>query len=211
VIVKVRKKNRKPKSSNTNMWVSGQNMTQAIYEALLLIKKEEERESAEALALRESKQREILGEKDFSNIESGILRKIRESMNLLHCTWKKLNLSREEAKYFSTISGLTKILTNGLLSLIQIVLYLISLVFLGVAFFADIFFVHCVLLAFLFFVLGKFVRIAKFEIENIKDNAYLLNIAMMVIAIVTLFAPIVWNLICSVISEGGIWNDKADI
>ena len=198
--VKVIKKSTYTKKNKIDICIDQHTLAKAIFEANCLLREDRDKKSADALRHKEEKRKEILGLKDYSHIKNKQYKRIRESLNQLHCNWKVLNLSKNEAQYFTTISALTKILTNALLSLIQIVLYAICVVFFIVAFFAKTLFFHCILVSVLFFVLGRFVRIAKFEVENIEDNGYLLNIAMMVTAVVTLFAPFVWYLVCKFIS-----------
>lgn len=167
-------------------------------EEMAMRKELKEKQIQEELRVKRS---EILKEKDFSYIKCQKWREFRTFFNSLRMLWNLLTLTREEAKYFSALSGLTRMLTSLLLFVIGIAFYVLAGIFVASAFFAGMFAAECIIVAILFLVFARLVRIARFEIEHIEDDSFLMNIAMMVIALVTLVVTII-GIIISAYASG---------
>ena len=93
-------------------------------------------------------------------------------------------------------------LTTFLVFLIEIAFYMFALFLVGIAFSGGILALYCGIFAILFVVFGRLIRLARFEIERMEDDAQLMNIAMMVIALITLIATII-GIIISSVHKGG--------
>ena len=177
-------------------------LAQAINKASVDLEVQKEKVNTERKDKILKKRNEILNEQDFSQIKCRPLREIKTFFNSIEVAYRFLTLSRENAQHFSTLKGLTKMLTTFLVFLIEITFYTFALVLVGIAFSGGILALYCGIFAVLFVVFGRLIRLARFEIERMEDDAQLMNIAMMVIALITLIATIIGIIISSVHKEG---------
>ena len=148
------------------------------------------------------KRKEILKEKDFSHIRFSIWREIRVFFNNLRVLWNLLTLSREEAKYFTAVSELTRLLSSLLLYSIGIAFYLFAAALVCGSYSNGTFSGEYILFSLIFIIFARIIRIARFEIERMEDHVQLMNIAMMLIALITLVATIVSGVISSRLTGG---------
>ena len=177
-------------------------LAQAINKASADLDVQREKDKAERNAKILKKRNEILNEQDFSHIKCRAIREIKTFFNSIEVAYRFLTLSRENAQHFSTLKGLTRMLTTSLVFLIEIAFYALALGLLGMAFLGKILALYCVVFSILFAVFGRLIRLARFEIERMEDDSQLMNIAMMVIALITLIATII-GIIVSTLSKGG--------
>lgn len=143
------------------------------------------------------KRKEILKEKDFSHIKFSIWREIRVFFNTLRVLWNLLTLSREEAKYFTAVNELTRLLSSLLLYSIGFVFYSFAAALVCGSYSNGTFSGEYILFSLIFIILARIIRIARFEIERMEDHVQLMNIAMMLIALITLVATIVSGVVSS--------------
>ena len=138
-----------------------------------------------------AKRKEILKEKDFSHIKFSIWREIRVFFNNIKVMWNLLTLSREDAKYFAAVRGLAKLLSSLLLYSISVVFYFFSFAalynFISNAAFSE----KYIIFFFVSIVLARIVRLARFEVERMENQAELMNVTMFLIALITLVATII--------------------
>jgi len=177
-------------------------LAQAINKASADLEAQKEKVNAERKDKILKKRNEILNEQDFSHIKCRPLREIKTFLNSIEVAYRLLTLSRENAQHFSTLKGLTKMLTTFLVFLIEITFYAFALILVGISFSGGILALYCGIFAILFVVFGRLIRLARFEIERMEDDAQLMNIAMMVIALMTLIATII-GIIISSLHKGG--------
>ena len=138
-----------------------------------------------------SKRREILKEKDFSHINCRVWRAVRTFLNNLRVLWRILTLSRDNAKYFTAFNGLTRLLSSLLLFFIELAFYACSgFVVLKILLERSIA-VEYIPLVWVPIMLARFIRIARLEIDRIENENQLMNIAMLLVAFVTLTATII--------------------
>lgn len=153
-------------------------------------KKEEERKQ-EII----SKRREILKEKDFSHIDCSVWRAFRTFLNNLRVLWGILTLSRDDAKYFTAFNGLTKLLSSLLLFLVEVAFYACSVFVVCIIFLERSIAVEYMPLALVPIMLARLIRIARLEIDRIENENQLMNIAMLLVAFVTLTATIISTMV----------------
>lgn len=177
-------------------------LAQAINKASADMEVQKEKVNAERKDKILKKRNEILNEQDFSHIKCRPLREIKTFLNSIEVAYRLLTLSRENAQHFSTLKGLTKMLTTFLVFLIELTFYAFALILVGIAFSGGILALYCGIFTILFVVFGRLIRLARFEIERMEDDAQLMNIAMMVIALITLIATII-GIIISSMHKGG--------
>ena len=177
-------------------------LAQAIIKSKTEIENKERKQRQEKEDDMQNKRKEILGEKDFSHIKNKTLREFRVFLNDLRVAWKMLTMSKEEAMYFTTVSSLTKMLTSFLLFLIELAIFAFAGVVLYFSVSSGLVFSDGIIVALFSVAFARMIRIARFEIERIDDNNYLMNISMMVIAVVTLVITILGLFISSSNSGG---------
>ena len=145
----------------------------------------------------QKKAKEILGAKDFSRIKCKTWRNLREFLNGLKVIWKLFSMSREEAEHFSTMYALLKMFTTLLMWIIGAAFYVLAGIILCISYYLNFLF-SGILIAFLFVMFAKMIRIARYEIERIDDSIQLMNISMTVISVVTLLFTVVSIFVSSV-------------
>lgn len=143
-----------------------------------------EKEKQEILANR----KRILKEKDFSHITCPIWREMRIFFNNIRVIWNMLTLTPEEAQYFTAVNELTRLLAS-------LLLYAIGLGFYALAGFFIFKFVDGLTGAYIPYVIfsiviARLIRIARFEVDRMKNEAQLANIAMLLVALITLVATV---------------------
>ena len=116
--------------------------------------------------------------------------------------WNLLVISREDAKYFTAVSELTRLLTTLLLYCFGFLLYALAVFFVGRSFSTGVFLGEYIAFAVFFVVFARVIRIARFEVERMENHGYLMNIAMMLIALVTLIATVVGIIVSARLSGG---------
>ncbi len=182
--------------------INCEQITSAIVQASIKLdeikKEEEEKQKQDTLANR----RRILKEKDFSYIKCPIWREIRVFFNNLRIAWNLLTLTREESKHFTAVNVLTRLLTSLLLYAIGLSFYALAGFFVYKTFFAGGVAVEYMPYIVVPIVFARLIRIARFEVERMKSETQLTNIAMLLITIVTLAATIVGTII-SAQTNGG--------
>lgn len=148
------------------------------------------------------KRKEILKEKDFSHIKFSMWREIRVFFNNLRVMWNLFTLSREDAKYFTAVSELTRLLSSLLLYSIGFVFYLFAAALVYGSYSNGMFSGEYILFSLIFIALARIIRIARFEVERMENQVQLMNIAMMLIALITLVATIVSGIVSSRVAGG---------
>jgi hypothetical protein len=180
-----------------NIDIDYKKLARAIVEATQEVEKQKAdcRKELEAITL--EKRKEILGLKDFSTIKCKVWRSIRVFLNNIKMLWRILKLSKEDAEFFGTVSGLTKMLTSFLLFVIGLAFYVFAATAVCFSFILGPFLPYGIISAMIFVVFARLIRIARFEVERIDDNNYLLNISMMVMTVVTLALTVIGIVISS--------------
>lgn len=177
-------------------------VTTAIEQAYVNIenakKAQAEKDRQELIANR----KRILKGKDFSHIKCPIWREIRVFFNNLRVAWNLLTLTREEAESFTAVNELTRLLTSLLLYVIGLAFYTLAGFFTYKAFFTGSIVVGYIPYIFLPVVIARLIRIARFEVERTKNETQLTNVAMLLVALVTLAATIV-SVVVSMQNNGG--------
>ena len=165
-----------------------QMITDAIIQASITIENVREataeKEKHEILANR----KRILKEKDFSHITCPLWREVRIFFNNIRVIWNMLTLTPEEAQYFTAVNELTRLLASLLLYTIGLGFYALAVFF--IFRFADGFTVAYVPYAIISIVIARLIRIARFEVDRMKNEAQLANIAMLLVALITLVATV---------------------
>ena len=174
-------------------------LAQALVKANLeLREKENARLQAEEIEAIQ-KGSEVLGEKDFSYIKNKAWRSIRIFFNRARVFLKLLTLSKKEAECFVAVSELTKMLTSALLFSISLVFYILAAITVYISLEYGIpIVVGGISFALLFIAIARIIRIARFEVERMKDDGHLMNTSMTVIAVVTLLFTVIGIVISSV-------------
>ena len=113
-----------------------------------------------------------------------------------------LTLSREDAKYFTAVSELTRLLSSLLLYSIGFVFYLFAAALVYGSYSNGTFSGEYILFSLIFIALARIIRIARFEVERMENQVQLMNIAMMLIALITLVATIVSGIVSSRVAGG---------
>lgn len=149
--------------------------------------KEAEDEKLKILASRKA----ILKEKDFSYIKCPVWREIRVFFNNLRIVWNLLTLTREEARHFAAVNVLTRMLTSLLLYAIGLSFYVFAGFLAYKAFFTSSIAVGYIPYIVFPIVIARLIRIARFEVERMEDEAHLTNVAMLLVALITFVATIV--------------------
>lgn len=136
---------------------------------------------------------EVLHEKNFSHIKCKFIRRIRTFFNQIRVFLGLMFISKKDAQHFAGISMLTKMVSLALLALIRYGLYFLcirNLLFMFIYWNDGKGSIH-LLCALVFFIIARFIRIAKFEVEAMQDENCLNNTAMAIIAFVALLASII--------------------
>lgn len=182
--------------------INYEQITSAIVQASIKLeeikKEEDEKKKQDTLENR----RRILKEKDFSHIKCPVWREIRVFFNNLRITWNLLTLTREESKHFTAVNVLTRLLTSLLLYAIGLSFYALAGFFVYKTFFDGGIAAEYMLYIVVPIVFARLIRIARFEVERMENETQLTNIAMLLIAIVTLAATIVGAIISAQINGG---------
>ena len=111
-------------------------------------------------------------------------------------------MSREEARCFTTVISLTKMLTSFLLFIIELVFYVFAGIVVYLSISPGLLFAEGIMFACFMAFLARMIRIARFEIDRIDNDNYLMNVSMLVIALVTLLITVVGLFISSHNSGG---------
>lgn len=174
-----------------NLKIDYDELAKSIIKAKNIADKEIEQQKQEVLAKERQeilqKRKDYLKEKDFSYIKCKFWRAIRTALNRLRVIKRILFIPKKDIKLFSAIDGLIISVTTGLLFIIRIILYILS-----IAFIVSVFLGNNLLTSFLFafttFVFAQLVRIAQYEVERIKDKDYILALF---VGILTVFSIII--------------------
>ena len=153
-------------------------------------KEERKRAAHEALI---HKRKEILHEKDYANVKCWLWRHILFGINEVGVMRRLLFLSKKNAKHFSGVMPLTKMLTLSLVSVIKYGFYFLTMTCLIGAYssFGEFAVLTWLVGAFMFFLLARMVRIAGFEIDHMENGTELMNTAMLVMTVFTvIFAAV---------------------
>lgn len=142
-----------------------------------------------------SKRKEILKEKDFSHIDCRAWRAIRTFLNNVRVLFGILTLSRDDAKYFTAFNGLTKLLSSILMFFIELAFYACSGFVVLIIYLQRSIAVEYIPLVLVPIMLARFIRIARLEIDRIENENQLMNIAMLLVAFVTLTATIISTMV----------------
>ena len=143
-----------------------------------------EKEKQEILANR----KRILKEKDFSHITCPIWREVRIFFNNIRVIWNMLTLTPEEAQYFTAVNELTRLLASLLLYAIGLGFYALAGFFIFKC--VDGFTVAYIPYVIFSIVIARLIRIARFEVDRMKNEAQLANVAMLLVALITLVATV---------------------
>ena len=152
-------------------------MAEAIVNANLKLEEEKKAQVEYGKQKELEKRKEILGEKDFSHIDNRFKRKLYEQYNTMKMVCKILFLKEAEARYFKAIHILTLLVVAGILSIIEIVSYIIALACICVPIYQYIFengrfilIVQGVAFGILIDFFAKLIKIARIEVENTENS-----------------------------------------
>ena len=177
-------------------------LTAAIVQANAKIEEMEQAKAKEEKQKIRASRKVILKEKDFSYIKCPLWREVRVFFNNLRVAWNLLTLTREEAQSFTAVNELTRLLTSLLLYVIGLAFYALAGFFAYKAFLTGSIIAGYIPYIFLPVVIARLIRIARFEVERMKNETQLTNVAMLLVALVTLAATIV-SVVVSMQNNGG--------
>ncbi len=194
--------NRQPKNITNHYHNVFRPTTEIDYEKLAkaMVKAQQEADKQKEIEIKEAKikqqeeiiakRKEILKEKDFSDIKCKFCRVIRTFFNTLRVYKNIMFLSKENIKYFSAVDSLINSVNALLFRIFRMALYLVSLLAIILIFF-KMNMIVCIVVAFVSFTIAQLIRIAENEVENMTEREYAMAIFSGLISVMSLIVSVV--------------------
>lgn len=203
-------KGKKAKSNNnfrnTNTNVKSDSKIEIDYDklAMAIVKAHQisaENEKTNSLKQEQKSKQEwndIIGYKEYPENEKWFLKRIHSIKNNLTIFVKTIFFKKENAKADYITFSLLKMVLSGLVGLIKLIFYIFVVVLLLLTFFRIedthiylTFKIEYLSYAFGFFIIARILRIAVFEVENMKDRTLLMSILSVLISIIAAILALV--------------------
>lgn len=200
-----KKKQTKQVSNQTNMQTAivipdnfdYQKFADAMIEAQKRAKEIEKCEAEKEIQEKQVEWEKFLGYKNPPQSANRIVKNFYSIINGVKIFWKIMTIKKDEAKFDTATAALLHISIGAMLWIIKVVLYFIAICFAvsSVYSFSEESFIPfnfiCLLWSFIPFILARIVRMAQFEVDQIKDKNYLIGILSSMAAFIALILAII--------------------
>ena len=157
-------------------------------------KKEEIKQNQAILAQREK----ILKIKNFSYIKFKPWSVLRQILNNIAVFFRLIFIKKENITAFNAVEGLVKMVLVAFVFLVRILLYGFIPISLVLSYFALDNIMLGIYLSFFALTIAQILRIAQYEVDNMKDREYLLTLFAGVTSIISIIVSLI-----PVLQDGG--------
>lgn len=198
------KSNNNFRNTNTNVKydskieVDYDKLAMAIVKAHQISAENEQTNSQKQEQKRKQEWNDIIGYKEYPENEKWFLKRIHSIKNNLTIFVKTIFFKKENAKADYITFSLLKMVLSGLVGLIKLIFYIFVIILLLLTFFRIedthiylAFKIEYLSYAFGFFIIARILRIAVFEVENMKDRTLLMSILSVLISIIAAILSLV--------------------
>lgn len=174
-----------------------QKFADAMVEAQKRSKEIEKSEEKKEIQRIQAEWEKILGYKNPGHSTNSIVKYFHGLINGLKIFWKIMTIKKDEARFDTATAAILHISIDAMLWIIKVILYIVSIYFAvsSIYSFSDELFISfnyiCLLWSFIPFILARIVRMAQFEIEQIKDRNYLIGILSSMAAFIAMILAII--------------------
>lgn len=156
-------------------------------------KQAKQENEAQAKTQREAllrKREEVLGVKDYSNEKCWIVRKVKYLWNTVWVLVRLLFIKKEDAQYFSAVDNMLRGGIVWSIDMVRFCLFFLAIIKVVMVVYGEINITNLYVAG--GFVFGaQFLRIAKFEVNNMKDRENLMAVLATIISMASLAVSIV--------------------
>lgn len=168
-----------------------QKFADAIVKAQLEVKEKDDELNKQKIEETKIEWQKIIGYKEYSDDKKWFIKRLYELKNSIVMFWHLLFFKKKNAKYDVATVAILKLFLSVIFGIFKFLLYVLTIALFVSSFysFAEKVFAFNGLplcYAFLSFVIARLIRIAQFEIENMKEREYLIGILSAVTSFVAM-------------------------